>query len=98
MSSLPNPEPDQPQPDQPTVILYFSQDQAGHWLVQDNAKRLEGRFTSYTAAMSFAQAERQIYRAGVEMAAGRHSRQRYPLYLRRPMSALCRAPLEGRLL
>lgn len=65
MPSSPDPE-----PDRSGVILYVGQDHAGHWLVQDNAMRLEGRFTSYAAAMSFAQAERQIYRAAVQTAAG----------------------------
>lgn len=49
-------------------IIYVGQDRAGHWLVQDNRKRLEGRFVSYGAAMSYAQAERQIYHARVEIA------------------------------
>lgn len=56
------------EPDQPGVIIYVGQDRAGHWLVQDNAKRLEGRFVSYAAAMSYAHAERDIYHARVALA------------------------------
>jgi hypothetical protein len=63
MSSEPNPEPDQHGP-----IFYVGQDRAGHWLVQDSARRLEGRFVSYLAAMRYAQAERHIYHASVEVA------------------------------
>lgn len=68
----------EPDPAGPTVpsgpvipsgpIIYVGQDKAGHWLVQDSRKRLEGRFVSYGAAMSYAQAERQIYHASVEIA------------------------------
>lgn len=63
MISAPNPE-----PDRSGNIIYVGQDKAGHWLVQDSAKRLEGRFVSYAAAMSYAQAERQIYHASIEIA------------------------------
>lgn len=49
-------------------VIYVGQDKAGHWLVQDSRKRLEGRFVSYGAAMSYAQAERQIHHARVEIA------------------------------
>lgn len=49
-------------------IIYVGQDNAGHWLVQDSRKLLEGRFVSYGAAMSYAQAERQFYHARVEIA------------------------------
>lgn len=63
MSSAINPE-----PDQPGVIIYVGQDKAGHWLVQDNGKRLEGRFVSFAAAMSYARAERDIYHGAVEIA------------------------------
>lgn len=57
---LPDPlsEPDQ-------SIIYVGQDVAGHWLVQDNARRLEGRFVSFAAAMSYARAERDIHHAEV---------------------------------
>ncbi len=64
MSSHPNPEPDQPNP-----VIYVGQDAAGHWLVQDDARRMEGRFVSRAAAMSFAEAERQIYHAEITLAA-----------------------------
>lgn len=64
MSSEPNPE-----PDQRGTVIYVGQDQAGHWLVQDSARKLEGRFVSYGAAMSYARAERQIYHARVEVTA-----------------------------
>jgi hypothetical protein len=63
MSSEPNPEPDRQR-----LILYVGQDIAGHWLVQDSTRKLEGRFVSYGAALSYAQAERQIYNARVEVA------------------------------
>ena len=62
MSSELNPE---PAPD--GRVIYVGQDLAGHWLVQDNARKLEGRFVSYCAAMSYAQAERDIYQASVEV-------------------------------
>jgi hypothetical protein len=62
MSSEPNPE-----PDPSGLIIYVGQDKAGHWLVQDSARKLEGRFVSYGAAMSYAQAERQIYHASVQV-------------------------------
>lgn len=51
------------EPDQPAHVIYVGQDCAGHWLVQDNTRMLEGRFVSRAAAMSFAEAERQIYHA-----------------------------------
>lgn len=56
------------EPDQSGRILYVGQDMAGHWLVQDNRRTLEGRFISQGAAMHFAQAERQTYGARVEVA------------------------------
>ena len=56
------------EPDQPGLIIYVGQDRAGHWLVQDSARRLEGRFVSFAAAMSYARAERDIYHAEVEIA------------------------------
>lgn len=57
------------EPDQSGVIIYVGQDRAGHWLVQDNGRRLEGRFISFATAMSYAHAEREIYHAIVEVAA-----------------------------
>ncbi len=57
----------QPQPGEPG-IFYVGQDVAGHWLVQDAARRLEGRFVSLTAALRFAEAERQMYHASVRLA------------------------------
>ena len=54
------------EPDQP--VIYVGQDVAGHWLVQDSARRLEGRFVSFAAAMSYARAERDIYHAEVAVA------------------------------
>ncbi|MFA5962459.1 MAG: hypothetical protein WC804_00445 [Sphingomonas sp.] len=53
MVSLVDPEPDQTGP-----VLKVGQDKAGHWLVQDKAGMLEGRFVSFAAAMSFARSER----------------------------------------
>ena len=64
MSSEPTPE-----PDERGTIIYVGQDKAGHWLVQDSYGYLEGRFVSREAAVSFAEAERQIYHATVEMVA-----------------------------
>ncbi|RMB24852.1 hypothetical protein C8J47_3753 [Sphingomonas sp. PP-F2F-G114-C0414] len=64
MSSEPISEPD------PTgLVIFVGQDRAGHWLVQDSRRTLEGRFISYAAAMHYAQAERDIYHASVEVAA-----------------------------
>lgn len=58
-----------PQPDPADlVVLYVGQDVAGHWLVQDAARLLEGRFVSLTAALRFAEAERQMYHASVRLA------------------------------
>jgi hypothetical protein len=57
-----------PEPDERGTIIYVGQDKAGHWLVQDSGKRLEGRFVSRGAALSFAEAERQMYHARIEMA------------------------------
>ena len=63
MSSDPISEPD------PTgLVIYVGQDRAGHWLVQDSQRTLEGRFISYGAAMHYAQAERDIYHASLEIA------------------------------
>ncbi|MCC2975620.1 hypothetical protein LK533_02890 [Sphingomonas sp. PL-96] len=64
MSSEPTPE-----PDECGHVIYVGQDEAGHWLVQDSGKKLEGRFVSRTAAFHFAEAERQIYHARLEVAA-----------------------------
>jgi hypothetical protein len=52
--------------EQPQVIIFVGQDCDGHWLVQDSAKRLEGRFISLAAAKQYAHAERQIYHAEIE--------------------------------
>lgn len=57
------------EPDPAEPIIYVGQDTAGHWLVQDSNKCLEGRFVSQAAAMSFARAERQIYHGSVMIAA-----------------------------
>lgn len=64
MSSEPTPEPD----DERGSVIYVGQDKAGHWLVQDIGKNMEGHFVSRSAALSFAEAERQIYHASLEMA------------------------------
>ncbi len=63
MLSEPNPE-----PDQQTLVIYVGQDQAGHWLVQDAERKLEGRFVSRSAALSFAKGECDVYHASLEMA------------------------------
>lgn len=57
-----------PEPDQPRPILYVGQDRAGHWLVQESAGRLEGRFVSGEAAWCFARAERHGF-PGAEIVA-----------------------------
>ena len=57
-----------PEPDRSDSIIYVGQDEAGHWLVQDGGKRLEGRFISFATALSYANAERQLYHARVEIA------------------------------
>jgi hypothetical protein len=46
-----------PEPDQPVRTLNVGQDAAGHWLVQDSAGLLEGRFISLDAAIGFARSE-----------------------------------------
>lgn len=56
------------EPDPTGRIIFVGQDGAGHWLVQDNRRTLEGRFISRGAAMHFAQAERDIYGATLELA------------------------------
>lgn len=55
------------EPDQSGSVIYVGRDRAGHWLVQDDQKRLEGCFVSYAAAMSYAQGERHFYHARVEV-------------------------------
>lgn len=50
-----------PEPDQRKTILTVGQDEKGHWLVQESGGRLEGRFISFAAAMSFARAERHAF-------------------------------------
>lgn len=55
------------EPDQRGLVIYVGQDRAGHWLVQDSARRLEGRFVSRAAAVSYALAEGQIYHAAVTL-------------------------------
>lgn len=62
MSSEPNPE-----PAERGTIIYLGQDKAGHWLVQDSGRRMEGRFVSRGAALSVAEAERQVYHASLEI-------------------------------
>ena len=64
MPSAPLKEPDRTDP-----IIYVGQDIAGHWLVQDSGRRLEGRFVSFAAAMSHARAARDIHHGIVEIAA-----------------------------
>lgn len=61
-----SPEPSS-EPDPAGVVIYVGQDRAGHWLVQDSRGRLEGRFVSRTAAMSYARDERDIYHARLEV-------------------------------
>lgn len=56
------------EPDERGLVIYVGQDKAGHWLVQDEGKKLEGRFVSRSAALSFARGECQIYHARLEMA------------------------------
>ena len=62
MSSEPNPE-----PGEGGTIIYVALDKAGHWLVQDRGRRMEGRLVSRGAALSYAEAERQIYHASLEI-------------------------------
>lgn len=50
-----------PEPDPSGPVLYVGRDLAGHWLVQEGAGRLEGRFISFNAAMAFARAERHAF-------------------------------------
>jgi hypothetical protein len=46
-----------PEPGQDNSVLYVGQDRAGHWLVQENHGRLEGRFISGQSAYRFARSE-----------------------------------------
>lgn len=46
------------EPDPTQCILSVGQDRAGHWLVQENNGKLEGRFVSFAAALAFARSER----------------------------------------
>lgn len=56
------------EPDPHTRLIYVGQDRAGHWLVQDSAGQLEGRFISRGAAMRYAVEEAEIYHASVAVA------------------------------
>lgn len=56
-----------PEPDQSGTIIFVGQDRAGHWIVQDSGKRLEGCFISFAAAMSYAHGERDLYHAVVQV-------------------------------
>jgi hypothetical protein len=53
--------PTDPDPDPNTPILRVGQDKAGHWLVQEDRGRLEGRFVSFATAMAFARRERSTF-------------------------------------
>lgn len=55
-------------PDPQPRLIYVGQDRAGHWLVQDSAGQLEGRFISRGAAMRYAVEEAEIYHARVAVA------------------------------
>ena len=46
-----------PEPDQRVSTLQVGQDSAGHWLVQESGRRLEGRFVSFSSAMAYAHSE-----------------------------------------
>ena len=56
------------EPDPQARLIYVGQDRAGHWLVQDSAGQLEGRFISRGAAMRYAVEEAEIYHASVAVA------------------------------
>ncbi|WP_394663169.1 hypothetical protein [uncultured Sphingomonas sp.] len=56
-----------PEPDPQVRIIHVGQDRDGHWLVQDDAGMLEGRFVSRGAAMRYAAEEAEIYHASVRM-------------------------------
>lgn len=53
--------PTDPEPDPSRLIFKVGQDAAGHWLVQESDKRIEGRFISYNAAMAFARSEQSSF-------------------------------------
>ena len=53
--------PTDPEPDQRPPVLKVGQDSAGHWLVQESGGRLEGRFISFNAAMTFARSEQSSF-------------------------------------
>ena len=63
MSSEPNPE-----PDERGRVISVGGDKAGHRLVQDVGKTMEGRFASRSAALGFAGAERRIHHASPAIA------------------------------
>lgn len=65
MSSVADPE-----PDRRISVLTVGQDNRGHWLVQQRGGRLEGRFISFAAAMSFARSERQACGATIVVETG----------------------------
>lgn len=46
-----------PEPEPSPIVLSVGQDRAGHWLVQGNDRRLEGRFVSFAVARAYAHAE-----------------------------------------
>lgn len=50
-----------PEPEPVGPHLVVGQDEAGHWLVQDSGGRMEGRFISLAAAMTFARAEQHRF-------------------------------------
>ena len=54
-----------PEADQRASVLYVGQDQAGHWLVQENHGLLEGRFISRDAAWRFARDEVHAFHGAV---------------------------------
>lgn len=53
------------------VVLSVGQDAPGHWLVQESGGRMEGRFISQSAAMSFARAERGSFPGATGVRAAR---------------------------
>lgn len=53
------------EPDPSRPVLQVGQDSAGHWLVQESGGRLEGRFISSAAAMSFARSEQSSFPGAV---------------------------------
>lgn len=46
-----------PEPDQRPCVIYVGQDNAGHWLVQENHGHIEGRFISFETAFQYARSE-----------------------------------------